>query len=171
MLKKNKGFTLIELLVVVAIIGVLSSVVLSSLNSARGKGNDARRLSDIKQISNALELYYNDNGIYPNVGWPDNTSINTSWNNGTSPLALALLPYLRKLPIDPKNNDVSCYGNGAHFYTYVSFNSGRDYGIYASLENPKTASQDPKNFPCCATPNPGNCMYKATNGGVGIVSF
>ncbi len=66
--KKNKakGFTLIELLVVIAIIGILSSVVLASLNSARAKARDARRLSDLHQIRNALELYASDNnGAYP----------------------------------------------------------------------------------------------------------
>ncbi len=54
----NRGFTLIELLVVIAIIGILSSVVLASLNSARQKGRDARRVSDLKQLALALELMY-----------------------------------------------------------------------------------------------------------------
>jgi len=63
---KSKGFTLIELLVVIAIIGILSSVVLASLNSARLKARDARRISDIKQIQTALELYADSNGsLYP----------------------------------------------------------------------------------------------------------
>jgi type II secretion system protein G len=61
----QKGFTLIELLVVIAIIGILSAVVLVSLNSARAKSRDARRLSDVRQIMTALEIYYNDNGAYP----------------------------------------------------------------------------------------------------------
>jgi len=61
----RRGFTLIELLVVIAIIGILASIVLSSLNSARQKGRDARRISDIKQLRLALELYYNTNGQYP----------------------------------------------------------------------------------------------------------
>lgn len=61
----KKGFTLIELLVVIAIIGILSSIVLASLNSARKKGRDARRVADIKQIQLALELYYDAHSNYP----------------------------------------------------------------------------------------------------------
>lgn len=61
MYRKGRGFTLIELLVVIAIIGILAAVVLAALNSARIKGRDARRLSDIKQLQNALVLYYSDN--------------------------------------------------------------------------------------------------------------
>lgn len=66
-MKKGRGFTLIELLVVIAIIGILSSVVLASLNSARKKGRDARRIADLKQIQLALELYYDS---YPLIGYP-----------------------------------------------------------------------------------------------------
>ena len=61
----KRGFTLIELLVVIAIIGILSSIVLASLNSARKKGRDARRISDVKQIQLALELYYDAHSNYP----------------------------------------------------------------------------------------------------------
>lgn len=64
---KNKGFTLIELLVVIAIIGILSSVVLASLNSARQKSRDAKRISDIKQLQLALEFSYDANGEYPDA--------------------------------------------------------------------------------------------------------
>ena len=63
----KRGFTLIELLVVIAIIGILSSIVLASLNSARQKGRDARRIADIKQLQLALELYYDANSSYPAV--------------------------------------------------------------------------------------------------------
>jgi len=65
MVNTKKGFTLIELLVVIAIIGILSSVVLASLNTARKKSRDARRVADVKQIQIALEVYFVDNGTYP----------------------------------------------------------------------------------------------------------
>jgi len=60
----EKGFTLIELLVVVAIIGILSSVVLASLNSARGKGNDAKVKSQLSGLRASAEIYYDTNGSY-----------------------------------------------------------------------------------------------------------
>ena len=59
---KDRGFTLIELLVVIAIIGILSSVVLASLNTARIKARDAQRVSDVRQIQLAMEFFY-DNSI------------------------------------------------------------------------------------------------------------
>ena len=63
----KRGFTLIELLVVISIISLLSSVVLSSLSSARMKARDARRMQDLIQIRNALEMYRLDNGTYPDT--------------------------------------------------------------------------------------------------------
>lgn len=62
------GFTLIELLVVIAIIGILSSVVLSSINSAREKARDTVRKSDLRQISVALQMYYLDKNNWMQTG-------------------------------------------------------------------------------------------------------
>jgi len=60
-MKKNQGFTLIELLVVIAIIGILSSVVLASLNTARNKGADAAIKENLANARAQAEIFYNDN--------------------------------------------------------------------------------------------------------------
>ncbi len=57
------GFTLIELLVVIAIIGVLSSIVLASVNSARNKGSDAKTKAQLAGLRGAAEYYYNSNNF------------------------------------------------------------------------------------------------------------
>jgi len=79
--KKNRkgGFTLIELLVVIAIIGILAAVVLVSLNSARVRGRDARRLSDLQNVATAMEIYFDQNNRYPDnaAGATWSTNFNT----------------------------------------------------------------------------------------------
>lgn len=89
---KKQGFTLIELLVVIAIIGMLSSIVLASLNSARGKARDAQRSGSIRQLQNALEMYYDANGQYPSSADVVFPGI----------LSIALTPtYIKSIPTDP----------------------------------------------------------------------
>ncbi len=63
--RQSGGFTLIELLVVIAIIGLLSTLAVVALNSARQRSRDAKRVSDIRQIQTALELGYSENNMYP----------------------------------------------------------------------------------------------------------
>ena len=67
----KKGFTLIELLVVVALIGVLTTLVMANLASGRERSRDAQRKSDLRSMSTALRLYYNDKGVYPATGYFD----------------------------------------------------------------------------------------------------
>ena len=66
--RKNLGFTLIELLVVVAIIGISASVVLASLNTARGKGADAAIKANMANLRAQAEMYYDTNGSYGGTG-------------------------------------------------------------------------------------------------------
>lgn len=102
--KNQKGFTLIELLVVIAIIGLLASVVLLALNSARQKSRDAKRLADIRQVATALELYFDTNSGYP----------------ATAAFAAGISPtYLGTIPVAPLPVDGTCTG-AQNTYTYTS---------------------------------------------------
>jgi len=65
MKRSQSGFTLIELLVVIAIIGLLSTLAVVALNSARQRSRDAKRVSDIRQIQTALELGFSESNGYP----------------------------------------------------------------------------------------------------------
>ena len=76
----NKGFTLIELLVVIAIIGILSSVVLASLTTARSKGQAAAVQSQLSNMRAQAELYYSTNSGYSTQ---DMNAVGTTWTTAT----------------------------------------------------------------------------------------
>lgn len=63
----NRGFTVMELLVVMAIMGVLYTVVMSSVGDSRSKGRDSKRIADISLIQLILEKYYDEYSKYPNL--------------------------------------------------------------------------------------------------------
>ena len=66
-MNKNKGFTFIELLVVIAIIGILSSVVLASLNSARNKGSNTATKNNLANMRAQAELFYDTGNTYDSL--------------------------------------------------------------------------------------------------------
>ncbi len=75
---KLRAFTLIELLVVIAIIGVLSAVVLSSLNTARSKGNDSAVKANLKTILTQSYMYYDTYGNYGTTVGTGTTTTSTA---------------------------------------------------------------------------------------------
>ena len=110
--KNNKqGFTLIELLVVIAIIGLLSTLSILALNTARARARDVKRVADVKQIQTALEMYYNEFGQYPTSITPG-ASIGTGTN-----VYLKVVP---KPPI-PSDNATAC-ATDPQVYTYAVSN-------------------------------------------------
>ena len=132
---KQKGFTLIELLVVISIISLLSSVVLSSLNSARAKARDARRVSDIHQIGLAIQLYIDTNGNCPNPGgyassWMIAPNPNTRWTT----LETLLAPYITKLTGDPKNNTGDPWFDNGYSYGYMCNTSTGKWDLVGQFE-------------------------------------
>lgn len=116
-----KGFTLIELLVVVSIIGLLSSIVMTSLTSTKTKANDTKRMTDIHAIQTALELYRTDYPTYPvTTTWSSKCA---SWpDQGSGTVIPGLVgKYLPKMPNDPDMNAA------ASTCCYLYYSNGQDY--------------------------------------------
>lgn len=161
--KKESGFTLIELLVVISIIGLLSSLAVVSLNSARIKARDALRKADMSEMRTALGLYYMDNNRYPICGSinysettpPDDYGANVGNNgDGNIPpanadgswcyinalgdtLTTGSRPLLQAMPTDPMNkNNVPAANGGSdtYIYRYITNAEGQTYVLAYTLE-------------------------------------
>ena len=133
---KRSGFTLIELLVVMVIMAVLVFIAASSFISTQKKSRDSARKSDLKQIANALELYYQDHGEFPQS---ISDQIFGCGSQGEEPCepgsefsapnnSGSLTVYMVQLPDDPTSG------------TYIYKSNGSAYQLYARLENYRDAN-------------------------------
>ncbi len=120
----RSGFTIIELLVVIAIIGLLTGIVMTSLSPAKGKGRDAKRVSDLGQIQLALELYFDRCKQYPQ-SW---AAMSLEDNNGcpTNGAAINFGSFISQIPQPPTTNEA---------YYYVVNDSHDNYILRTELEN------------------------------------
>lgn len=118
-LETKKGFTLIELLVVISLIGVLATLVIANMNSARERARDTQRKSDLRNIQTALRLYYNDNN-----GYAPKAEIDAVWGSAWTKSGTTYMNILPKDPLSPTQDYV---------YTYIDSD---DYTLKACLENP-----------------------------------
>ena len=127
----HKAFTLVELLVVISIIALLSSIGVASLNTARSKARDAKRTADLKNISTALDLYYDKYDAYLAGGLT--TTAGTLQTSG--------LTEFMTVPIDPLNQATKYgyyYAPGYSMTGPNSFNSNtlgtQSYVLATKLE-------------------------------------
>lgn len=132
------GFTLIELLVVISIIGLLSSVVLASLNSARKKARDIRRVTDIAQFQKALEFYFDTYNSYPNTG---QSADHVNCEPRSATLDTYLGQFMPTIPHDPLGPPSTPWGSRYCYYYNVK-NNGQGYVMMAhQVELPETAAK------------------------------
>lgn len=122
-----------ELMIVMVILGILVAMGLTSYKSVQMKSRDGRRKSDMRQISSALELYYNDKGQYPlddgsgkmkgcGAGATETCTWGTIMKDDTKSTI-----YMVKLPGDP--------ASGWQYYYDAYGSQGKGYQLYARLEN------------------------------------
>lgn len=121
----TRAFTLIELLLVIAIIGILSTVVLSSLSATRVKARDSNRVSEVRQIRYALELYFDTNGKYPTCLYAGGSCVTTL--DGST-----FMPSVPKDPLTGLGYSYAGVGSGANCSSYhlgISLEDKKNYAL------------------------------------------
>jgi len=127
--KSVQGFTLVELLIVITIIGVLALVVFANFSGARERARDSKRKNDLNQLKNALQMYYNDNQIFPvasngkMLACGDGEDV-CNW--GSSEMTSGITVYMKQVPADPLSSNS---------YTYSQTSEGDNFTITTILEN------------------------------------
>ncbi|QQG47268.1 MAG: type II secretion system protein [Candidatus Woesebacteria bacterium] len=147
-MNKNKGFTLIELLVAIAVMGILLSLSLFALNSARISARDTRRKSDIEVVRSGIELYRADCNVYPSSPLPAAGSSLVGSNSPSNCPSSNV--YISKMPGDPQSP------NKSYFYS----TTGTTYMICSALEQAPNPAMDVSGCGSCGST--GACNYKVT---------
>jgi len=153
---KRRGFTLIELLVVIAIIGILATIVLVSLNTARAKARDARRSSDMHQVSLAMELYYDANGSsYLSPGgndWADDF-VTACTTGSAGAISSGSSIFLGDFPADPSTNTYYCSDGGdttgATYCAWVQKETDTTKFVIANVNGSKEVTVAPTDLASC----------------------
>lgn len=124
---KYPGFTLIELMIAVTIMAVLIVIASTTFSYAQKLSRDGRRISDLRSIEAALELYYSKNKAYPLVSsWTNSGDAPGSWISQGSTGEEAFTPsYMRAVPNDPLNNAV---------YRYYYVTDRQNYKVMVRME-------------------------------------
>ena len=143
---KNKGFSLIELLVVISIIGVLASIVISSLGESQARARDARRQSDMRTLWLALFTYDLDHGGFPtSAAYSQNES--GGWDLSDDGDFMQFLiddGYLGGQILDPINSrtpgSVSYLNDTDYFYRVRCLNTTSPPGLRLSYRSEKTGN-------------------------------
>ncbi|MBU0625110.1 type II secretion system GspH family protein [Patescibacteria group bacterium] len=146
---RQSGFTLLELLIVIATIGLLLTIASGPLLGSRVKGRDQKRLEDLRQIRQALDMYLSDHGEYPPspLGYNKNSYYNSCITNPADSRAWVHLedlldPYIDRLPIDPLNRPISWpWVDGVNCYAYGNVGSP-NYPASAPLTPTKEPTYD-----------------------------
>jgi general secretion pathway protein G len=118
---KKTGFTLIEVIVVILILTTLSTLIIFAYMTSLKRGRDSTRKSDIRNISTALELYYEDIGRYPIASAFSLGNILCNESEGCTQV------YMQKVPKDPLSKKS---------YYYETDQDGTYFVLYSGLEIP-----------------------------------
>lgn len=140
---EKKAFTLIELLIAIAILGILTASLLASYTTTQKRSRDTQRKHDLRQIQEALELYFQDNDAYPTPAPPNGLSFGTSFTSGEG------VVYMQEIPSDSRSDR-------NYFYTQTN---NQEYKIYACLENLNDEEIETYSDVDCGAGCSNNCNY------------
>ena len=147
---RQSGFTVIELLFVVAIIGLLAGIIISNVLYARARARDTRRITDVRSLETAIEIYRSSANAIPDVldiGPEDNTGGVDVGNPGFRSDHLFLKQLVDAGVLKQPIIDVDDRFLGDHSYYYFKYPSGsfetpgctKSFAVLAiRLENPQT---------------------------------